>query len=73
MRQATQPAFYTTADGSEVFIKAGTVRPDGHPDVQHVPGIFRPVDIEEPSTVLARPVKPKPAVKPAPRGAAGKP
>lgn len=37
MKQATQPGFYTRADGVDVFVPAGAVRANSHEDVARLP------------------------------------
>lgn len=47
MKQASQPGFYEADDGTEVYVPAGVVRSDGHPDVLRVPQIFRDLPEED--------------------------
>lgn len=48
MQQANQSGWYVNADGIEVFVAKGTVRPDNHPDVQALSVIFDALDVEPP-------------------------
>jgi hypothetical protein len=66
MKQATEPGFYWDPDGNrEVEIRAGLVRPDGHPDVLRCPTIFTDVNVEDPA-----PPAPPPPPPPRPAKAA---
>ena len=47
MKQATQPGFYAGENGIDVFIPAGTVRADNHPDVSRVDAGWRDLSEEE--------------------------
>jgi len=72
MKQAFQPGFYGNADGTEVEIRSGVIRPDGHRDVQRCPSIFRDVDIEEePEPVSAAAARPARAANRPAKGAPG--
>lgn len=62
MHQAIESGWYGNADGSEVFIQKGTVRPSGHPDVVAVPALFSELsDGSVPVVVKPVPTPPVPA------------
>jgi hypothetical protein len=54
MQQATDSGWYSTADGGEVFVRKGTVRPDSHPDVKAVPSLFEKLPNEASEPVKAK-------------------
>lgn len=54
MHQANQSGWYVDADGNEVFVAKGTVRPDNHPDVKTLSAVFDQLEDEPKATSRAK-------------------
>lgn len=59
MKQATQPGFYTNDDGVDVFVPAGAVRPDNHPEVAKLTaeGHWKDIPVDEPAAPAPAPAR----------------
>ena len=49
MKQATASFWYAGDDGRDVFVKAGAVRSDEHPEVKRAPDNFTDIAVDDPA------------------------
>jgi hypothetical protein len=53
MKQANQSFWYLNGDGQDVFVPAGKVLPDNHPDVQGHESLFDDLGSDQPAPAKA--------------------